>query len=195
MRLSNIWSDTLYVESARRKDMIVVATGGFELFLTCLQPSKRKKWIKPSRNSFLKIQRTQKTSSNRKESLVISPCCLVSCMQSVCRHTCFASSANESLWALTLECPKDINTCAAILAWIGFTARTFVDVWEKKTQVDAWSVSLLWCIFLRGLSGNLLSGTEATVVSRQTSNRNIYRERIVFPFPVLLPSLHFRIYS
>ena len=42
MRLSNIWSDTLYVESARRKDMIVVATGGFELFLTCLQPSKRK---------------------------------------------------------------------------------------------------------------------------------------------------------
>ena len=42
MRLSNNWSDTLYVESARRKDMIVVATGGFELFLTCLQPSKRK---------------------------------------------------------------------------------------------------------------------------------------------------------
>ena len=100
---------------------------------TCLQPSK-KKGIKSTRNSFCQIERTQKNSTNRKESLVISPCCLVRCMQWVCRHTFFASSANESLWALTLECPRDINTCAAILAWIAFTARTFVDVWEKNTS-------------------------------------------------------------
>ena len=79
------------------------------------------------------------------------PLCAV---MSICRHTCFASSANESLWALTLECPKDINTCAAILAWIAFTV---------------------------------------TVVSTQTAHRNIFRERIVFRFPILLPSLHFRI--
>ena len=57
----------------------------------------------------------------------------VSDRASVCRHTYFASSANESPWALTLECPKDISTCAAILAWIAFTARTFVDVWENNT--------------------------------------------------------------
>ena len=42
MRLSNSLSNSLYVESARGKDMIAVATGGFKLFLTCLQPSKRK---------------------------------------------------------------------------------------------------------------------------------------------------------
>ena len=42
MRFSNNRSDTLYVESTHGKDMIVVATGGFKLFLTCLQPSKRK---------------------------------------------------------------------------------------------------------------------------------------------------------
>ena len=53
---------------------------------------------------------------------------LLYAVMSVCRHTCFASSANESLWAMTMECPKDIGTCAAILAWIAFTARTFVDV-------------------------------------------------------------------
>ena len=115
-------------------------------------------------------------------------------MLSVCRHTCFASSANESLWALTLECPKYINTCAAILAWIAFTARAFVDVWEKP-QVDAWWVSLLWCIFLKSLIANLLPGKDATTVSTQTSHRNICRERIVFPFSILLLSLHFRIYS
>ena len=34
----------------------------------------------------------------------------------VCSHTYLASSANESLWALTLECLKHINTYAAILA-------------------------------------------------------------------------------
>ena len=50
---------------------------------------------------------------------------LLYAVMSVCRHTCFASSANESLWAMTMECPKDISTCAAILAWIAFTARTF----------------------------------------------------------------------
>ena len=66
---------------------------------------------------------------------------------------------------------------------------------EKKNTMGAWSVSLLWCIFLKGLIADLLSGTEAKVVSTQTSNPNIYRERIVFPIPVLLPSLHFRIYS
>ena len=65
----------------------------------------------------------------------------------------------------------------------------------KKTQVDAWSVSLLWCIFLKSLIANLLPGKEATAVSTQTSHRNICRERILFPFPVLLLSLHFRIYS
>ena len=51
----------------------------------------------------------------------------------VCKHTYFASSANESLWALTLECAKHINTCAAILAWIVFATRTFVNVWENNT--------------------------------------------------------------
>ena len=40
----------------------------------------------------------------------------VSNRTSVCRRTCFASSASESPWALTLECPRQINTCAAILA-------------------------------------------------------------------------------
>ena len=56
----------------------------------------------------------------------------VSDRASVCRRTYFASSANEFPWALTLECPKDINTCAAILAWIVFSARTFVNVWKKQ---------------------------------------------------------------
>ena len=58
--------------------------------------------------------------------------CSVSNRASVCRHTYFASSANESLWTLTLERPKHINTCAAILTWIAFTACTFVDVWGKR---------------------------------------------------------------
>ena len=57
----------------------------------------------------------------------------VSDRASACRHTYFASSANESLWALTLECPKHIDTCAAILTWLAFAARAFVNVW-KTTQ-------------------------------------------------------------
>ena len=63
-------------------------------------------------------------------------------VMSVCRHTCFASSANESLWAMTLECPMDISTCAAILAWIAFTACTFVDVCEQKHK---WMLGQLVC--------------------------------------------------
>ena len=166
MRLSNNWSDTLYVESARGKDMTVVATGGFKLFLTCLQLSKRKN--ESSNQKQFSSNRTHTRNLNQLKRAVSDVTVLsglLYAVMSICRHTCFASSANESLWAMTMECPKDINTCAAILAWIGFTARTFVDVWEKKTQVDAWSVSLLWCIFLKCLIANLLSGTEATVVS------------------------------
>ena len=87
--------------------MVVVATGGFKLFLTCLQLSKRR-------------------NESNQPGTVLSG--LLYAVMSVCRHTCFASSANESLWAMTMECPKDISTCAAILAWIAFTARTFVDV-------------------------------------------------------------------
>ena len=59
----------------------------------------------------------------------------VSDRASVCRHTYFASSTNESLWALTLECANHINTCAAILAWIVFCIHTFVNVWENNTIV------------------------------------------------------------
>ena len=69
----------------------------------------------------------------------------VSDRTSVCRHTYLASSANESLWALTLECPKYINTCAAILAWIAFTACTFVDVWGKKKTSTRFDLFRLVC--------------------------------------------------
>ena len=61
------------------------------------------------------------------------------------RRTCFASSANELPWALTLECPRQIDTCAAILTWIACTARAFVDVWEK-TQAWTFFACLSFCI-------------------------------------------------
>ena len=70
---------------------------------------------------------------------------------SVCKHTFFASSANEFPWALTLECPRHINTCAAILTWTACTARTFVDVWEK-TQAWTFFAWFSFCILKKLLS-------------------------------------------
>ena len=69
----------------------------------------------------------------------------VSDRASVWRHTYFASSANEFPWALTLECPKHICTCAAILTWTVCTARTFVDVWEKNTSLDIFCLVFILC--------------------------------------------------
>ena len=167
MRLSNNWSDTLYVESARGKDMIVVAIPVVSNCFWHVCNLVKEKMNQTNQKQF-SSNRTHTRNLNQPKRVVSDVTVLsglLCAVMSVCGHTCFASSANESFGALTLECPKDISTCAAILAWIAFTARTFVDVWEKKTQVDAWSVSLLWCIFIKGLIANLLSGKEATVVS------------------------------
>ena len=84
--------------------------------------------VSSTRNSFRQIERTHTRNLNQPKRVVSDVTVLsglLCAVMSVCGHTCFASSANESFGALTLECPKDISTCAAILAWIAFTARTF----------------------------------------------------------------------
>ena len=155
MRLSNNWSDTLYVESARGKDMTVVATGGFKLFLTCLQPSKRKN--ESSNQKQFSSNRTHTRNLNQPKRVVSDVTVLsglLYAVMSVCRHTCFASSANESFWALTLECPKDIYHVPPFLHGLVLPL-AHSSMSEKKKTMGAWSVSLLWCIFLKGLIANL----------------------------------------